>query len=1094
MDDTLIDRNLGYRALTLAERAAASRNGASADPTSGEIDDLARLRLEQWRELSPFRSDDAFARRLADDGLDAESFARRLAEPAEAAGARLPETPAWLAEVAAAFAEPAPAEPEPFPWPEDMRDDSAVGFVELVRPLVDRARARLRAGVQGIVQDHQAPRAPFAPEEADRLVSETLGLRLLPLLARTLVLEMHVARIQGLLTGDTAAERFAAFVDRLRQPQAAAAILNEYPVLARLVAEELEAWVAVSLELLERLAADWPDLVTTFFAGRDPGPLTGLDGGAGDRHRGGRAVRIATFGSGAKLVYKPRSLAVDRHFQELLAGLESLEAGLAFRRLAVLDRGEYGWMEFVASQECASPAEVALYHRRLGGLLAVLYALEATDCHFENLIAAGGQPVVVDLEALFHPRMDVPPRPRPDERLAGQALAESVLRIGLLPFRVGGNDEFEGVDLSGVAVVAGQPSPQPVLQWQGIGTDEMHAVRERVALEGGSNRPALDGHEVEAGEYTEEMAAGFAEIYRRLARHREALLAPGGLVARFADDPVRAVLRATRVYGLLLGESYHPDVLRDALDRDLLFDRLWVGVEELPALARVVAPEHRDLHGGDIPSFTSRPSSTDLWTSRGVCIPGFFPETALAGVRRRLQSLSEEDLRRQLALLRLALGTQLLNRDDVGWQGYGEVDPGPPRTPAELRERLVAAARAVGEWFADQAIRDEEGHATWIGLEFRNRLWSMVPAPEDLYAGLPGIALFLAYLGTITGEARWTVLAREAMSSLLARFEDSNPASGPEAIGAFSGWGGILYAAAHLGSLWQDPDLIATAERLAEKIPPRIECDEDLDVVGGAAGAILGLLALHRATGSRRALAVATLCGERLLARSHPAGSGVGWLTRLATERPQIGFSHGNAGIGLALVELGAELGATAGDARFLAAGLAANDWEREAFWPELRRWLSSGDGQAPPPESTVAMAWCYGAPGVGLARLKALGHVQDPEARRLLLEEVREAARMTIEQGFGENHCQCHGDLGNLDFLLQARGVLGDPALDAAIDRQTRIVLASIARDGWLCGTRGRVESPGLMNGFAGIGYGLLRLADPARVPSVLTLEPPVR
>jgi type 2 lantibiotic biosynthesis protein LanM len=1115
MHEPFIDLAPGYRALTLAERAAAPRNGASACPAAPatvETGDLARLRLEQWRELSPFRAGDAFARRLLDDGLDAGSFARLLAEPAEDAGARLPETPAWLAEVAAAFAEPAPAAPEPFPWPEDMRDDSAVGFVELVRPLVDRARARLRAGIQRIVQDHQAPRAPFTPEEADRLASETLGLRLLPILARTLVLEMHVARLQGELTGDTAAERFAAFVDRLRQPEAAAAILNEYPVLARLVVEELEAWVAVSLELLERLAADWPDLVATFFAGQDPGPLTALDGGAGDRHRGGRAVRIATFGtnaSGAKLVYKPRPLAVDRHFQELLAGLESLESpeplqsgsGLSFRRLAVLDRGDYGWMEFVASAQCASAAEVALYHRRLGGLLAVLYALEATDCHFENLIAAGDQPVVVDLEALFHPRIDVPPQPRPDERLAGQALAESVLRIGLLPFRVGGNDEFEGVDLSGVAVVAGQPSPQPVLQWQEIGTDEMHAVRERVAMEGGSNRPSLDGREVEAGEYTEEMAAGFAEVYRLLARHREELLAPGGLVARFADDPVRAVLRATRVYGLLLGESFHPDVLRDALDRDLLFDRLWIGVEDLPTLARVVAPEHRDLRGGDIPSFTSRPSSTGLWTSRGVCIPDFFSETALAGVRRRLQSLGEEDLRRQLALLRLALGTQLLNRDDVGWQGYAEVDPGPPLAPAELRERLVAAARAVGEWFADQAIRDGEGHATWIGLEFRNRLWSMVPAPEDLYAGLPGIALFLAYLGAVTGEARWTDLAREAMSSLLARFKDvpttavtaGKPTPGPEAIGAFSGWGGILYAAAHLGSLWHDLDLLATAERLAEKIPPRIERDEDLDVVGGAAGAILGLLALHRATGSRRALAVAVLCGERLLARSHPAGSGLGWLTRLATERPQIGFSHGNAGIGLALVELGA----TAGDARFLAAGLAANDWEREAFWPELRRWLAGGDGQAPPPESTVAMAWCYGAPGVGLARLKALAHVRGPETRRALLEEVTEAARKTVEQGFGENHCQCHGDLGNLDFLLQARAALGDnlgDALDAAIDRQTRIVLASIARDGWLCGTRGGVESPGLMNGFAGIGYGLLRLADPERVPSVLTLEPPVR
>jgi type 2 lantibiotic biosynthesis protein LanM len=1081
MSGPALDPALGYRALTLAERAAAPRPPIPEAPSPA--DDLARLRFAQWRELSPFRSNAAFARRLADEGLDAGSFADLLAKPAEEVGSRLPEPPAWMAEFSAAFAEPAPPIIELLPWPAEMRGDPALGFLDLVQPLIGRARARLRTGIARIILERTPP---FTLQEAERLVTEPLGLRLLTMVARTLVLEMHVARLQGLLAGDTAGERFAAFVERLRQPDAAAAILGEYPVLARLVIEELDTWVATSLEFLARLTADWPGLVATFFAGQNPGPLTDLDGGAGDRHRGGRAVRILGFATGAKLVYKPRGLAVDAHFQDVLAWLESA-GGPALRRLAVLDRGDYGWMEYVEAGECASMAEVALYHRRLGGLLAVLYALEATDCHYENLIAAGDQPVVVDLESLFHPRMEIPEPPRPDERLAGRALAESVLRIGLLPFRVGESDEFEGVDLSGVAVVAGQPTPQPVLQWEGIGTDEMRAVRERVAMEGGRNRPALDGHEVEAAEHTDEMAAGFAEVYRLLVHRREELLAPGGLLSRFADDPVRAVLRATRVYGLLLSESFHPDVLRDALDRDLLFDRLWLGVAEIPVLARVAAAEHRDLRAGDIPVFTARPSTADLWTSREERIPAFFAEPALETVRRRLREMGEEDLRRQLALLRLSLGTQLLNRDDVGWSGYAPVDPGPP---SELRQRLVAGARAVGEWFEEQALTDDR-YATWIGLDFRNRVWSLVAAPEDLYAGLPGIVLFLGHLGAITGEERWTVLARKAANALMARFEPRDEKDGkavPISIGAFTGWGGVLYTAAHLGSLWKDRDLLAAAERLAERIPSQLDGDEDLDVVGGAAGAILGLLALHRAAGSRRLLDVAILCGERLLARSHTAGPGLGWLTRLGTERPLIGFSHGNAGIGMALVELGA----AAGDARFLAAGLAAFDWERETFWPELRRWLGGTDGQPPPLESTVAMAWCYGAPGVGLSRLRALVHVRESEARHILRDEVAEAARQTVERGFGENHCQCHGDLGNLDFLLQARRTLGDPALDGPIDRQTRTVLASIARDGWLCGTRGGVESPGLMNGLAGIGYGLLRLADPERVPSVLTLEPP--
>jgi lantibiotic modifying enzyme len=127
------------------------------------------------------------------------------------------------------------------------------------------------------------------------------------------------------------------------------------------------------------------------------------------------------------------------------------------------------------------------------------------------------------------------------------------------------------------------------------------------------------------------------------------------------------------------------------------------------------------------------------------------------------------------------------------------------------------------------------------------------------------------------------------------------------------------------------------------------------------------------------------------------------------------------------------------------------------------------------------------------MARLLALPHVHDPEERRALREEVEEAVGRTLDRGFGENHCLCHGDLGNLDFLLLARRALEDPSLDGPIARQIERTLAGIERDGWLCGTRGQVESPALMNGFAGIGYGLLRLADPGRVPSVLALQPPI-
>ncbi|HEY2292104.1 MAG TPA: type 2 lanthipeptide synthetase LanM family protein [Thermoanaerobaculia bacterium] len=1073
MQDPTPDLTDWYRALTLAERTALA-DVPDLPPVDG--DERARRRIAEWRALTAFKSGPWRERHLEGLGLTEESFERLVALPPDRLGA---PPPAWIAEISDRRSPEDAALP---PLPIAANVSSAAGFLELVRPFVERARLRLRDDLAAIGAQAAGAPLPFTVESVLQMASATLPYRVLPLLSRTLVLELNVARLQELLAGATPEERFASFVERLRDPQTADALLREYPVLARQVVLDLELFREAVREIVSQLAADWPEIVARLFGGQDPGPLTALDGGAGDRHRRGRSVRILTFASGARLVYKPRSLAVEAHFQELLAWINSL-GGLGLRTLGVLDRGDHGWMEFAAFEPCRSRAEVARFHERLGGLLAVLYALAATDCHYENLIAAGEHPVVVDLESLFHPQIQRGPRPQPAEDLRSQFALHSVLRVGLLPFQVGQGDDFAGVDISGVAAIDGQPTPEKVIQWRGIGTDEMRVERDRAIMEGGHNRPILEGRPAQVGEFREEMTRGFAAVYRLLADRPDELrrrLAP------FADDPVRVVLRPTRIYGALLLESFHPDYLGDALDRDRLFDRLWLEADVQPSLARAIAAEHRDLAEGDIPFFSTLPSSRDVWTSRSERLADFLDESSFALVQRRLGELGEEDLRRQLWLLRLSLGTQLLNRDDTKWTSYAP-DPQAPRlTPEAARESLLRHARALGGWFAEMAVR-EGNHASWIGLEYRNKTWSLEPTPEDLYSGLPGIALFLGFLGEIAGEAAATDLARDAVATLQLQLE-TKPEGAPGAgasIGAFQGLGGIVWGLAHLGHLWGDREILAAAEGLAERFPAILEKDEDLDLIGGAAGAILGLLALHEASGSARALEIACQCGERLLDLAEPWGPGLGWCTRLSTDKPLAGISHGVGGIALALTRLGA----ATGDRRFLDAGLAGFAGERERFWSDLEQMIHGNPGEQPPPESTLAMAWCYGAPGVGLSRLQAFPYARNGEEREELRREIEQAVRRTLDRGPGQNHCLCHGDLGNLDFLLQVQERFPTPELAADLQRFLELVLASLDRDGWLCGTRGSIESPGLMNGFAGIGLGLLRMAAPERVPSVLGL-----
>src|SRR5262249_54982401 len=158
---------------------------------------------------------------------------------------------------------------------------------------------------------------------------------LLGRLCRTLALELNVARLEGQLQGDTPEERFQNFLAELRRPERLRAVLQEYPVLARHLVLFLDRWVACSLEFLHHLCADAPALRALFSPNRELGVLEAVEGG-GDTHRGGRAVRMVRFSSGLRLAYKPRSLAVEVHFQQLLLWLNRHGKHAPFQILAIL--------------------------------------------------------------------------------------------------------------------------------------------------------------------------------------------------------------------------------------------------------------------------------------------------------------------------------------------------------------------------------------------------------------------------------------------------------------------------------------------------------------------------------------------------------------------------------------------------------------------------------------------------------------------------------------------------------------------------------------------------------------------------------------
>ncbi len=728
--------------------------------------------------------------------------------------------------------------PDPLPLPEKLRFSGLAKCLVALGPLIMTARDRVRRGIQDLAQSHG--RLPFDPAIIEESLAANLAEGLIQMTARVMVLELNVARLEGLLAGNTPQERFICFLDHLRNPEIANRLLREYPVMTDQIVTHLDRWSTFSLEFLKHFCTDWESLRKAFFS-VDPGRLVGVQGGGGDTHRNGRSVMILSFQAGGHIVYKPRSLAVDLHFQQFLDWLNDRGAEPAFRLPKVLDETDHGWCEYIAAAPCASTEEIERFYQRQGGYLAILYVLEASDFHCENLIAVGEYPMLVDLEALFHPRADKVTSSLADE-LAFATLDCSVLRVGLLPLRMWATEGGFGVDISGLGSPAGQLTPYGVPHWEEPDTDEMHMVRKRREMPSSKNRPTLDGREVNAFDYSEAVAGGFASTYRLLLACRDDLR---GLLRQFFQDEVRVIARATQTYAALFQESFHPDVLRNESDRLSIFERLREAAADRPALEKLVPAERNDLQRGDIPLFTTRPASLHLWTSTGEMIENYFDESGIELVERRVLQLSENDLERQLWIVRASIATLGSSVDEskigrtTAWYAAEPSNTGTEATP----QKLISAARAVGDRLQELAFGGHED-ASWIGMgQSDEQSWSLSPLGTDLYDGLPGVILFLAYLGWVTGERRYSALARSALTTLRRQIEKTREST---YIGGFTGWGGIIYLLSHLGAVWAEPSMFLEAESLLGPTAKFIEQDKALDVIGGAAGCALALRSLLR--------------------------------------------------------------------------------------------------------------------------------------------------------------------------------------------------------------------------------------------------------
>ncbi len=1076
-------RELAGRASSIDERLS----GGFVAKVTTEAAEKASKRLETWRWIAGDGDDALFRKRLGRDDLGIDVITPLLGDVRIAEGQPTPkwvETFSWAVEAMRRLG-------ESDRLGRFLKTDQRLPFEDLLAPVVTYAQER-RDQLTGAASSLLSESAHTALER------DFLG-RLCELCAPTLYegFKLHQMLEQPWTTllavsspGDPLSRRtYDSYVAAMRADGLSEFFLNR-PVLARLLATVTEAWIETTAEFIGRLDSDLVAITKTLHSGVELGPVTDMDCGLSDPHNGRRTVSILTFSSGLKVVYKPKDLGLDVAWRELLCWLEVHGAPQSARAPIVLERKGYGWVEWIDSRPCADEAEARRFFRRAGSMLCLMHLLQGTDFHYENVIADGDQPVAVDLETLMHPWfVRAPSAHGPQSAIAAatESLRASVLATGYLPEWVVG----PGFELAGIGGI--NPAELDAhTQWKflHVNTDGMTLEKVPEVSEPELHLPTLKGQKLSCSMYSQEFVDGFKAMYSFLLDRRSEMADPSGPLAPFRGQIVRVLLRPTQVYAMLLRRSQENQNLSDGIDWSLQFDLLsrytnWDD-EDDPLWPAQLA-ERSALARMDIPFFTTNTGSGGLSIPGAGIIQRCFEGPSFNQTISRLLGLDQTGLQTQLLIIQHAIKNAAINVSAGGNQPWRNTSKTRTGDSLLVPDFAVERARALAAILEREAVC-ADGGATWIGA---------VPLPGeeraqlkvigyDLYSGASGIALFLAALRRITREARYHDLALAALAPFRAELRGAE--SGPRltrimGIGAGAGLGSVIYALVRSAALLDEPALLEDASYTASLITDeRIARDRRPDVIFGAAGAILGLLALYRASRDEFALDRAVACGRHLLAKQeHNEARRAGW--KISGDTPLTGFSHGAAGIALALLRL---YKATK-TPEFLSAARRGINYERGEFsdqagnWPDLRVVSHTKRGVR------YLCQWCHGATGIGLARLGALDTLDDQQVRR----EIDVALKRTIEFPMAPLDHLCCGNFGRLETLFTSGQRLGQRKLISLAHERAIHLLQRASTNGgffWPSGTD--AQNPGFFCGVSGIGYQLLRFTFPEKLPCILLWE----
>ncbi|MCH4200117.1 type 2 lanthipeptide synthetase LanM, partial [Clostridium tyrobutyricum] len=838
-------------------------------------------------------------------------------------------------------------------------------------------------------------------------------------------------------------------------------LLDRYPVLYYLISLQINNKIKIIKDVIERFYGDSNILESKLKI--KSSYLQDIIFSKGDSHNNGNKVLFLVTKNDQKVVYKPHSLKSDISFENIINWVNNkCMLKIQLKNIKSINCKLYGWQQYIEYKEAIDTNNIKSYYYRLGALLALFYMINCTDIHSENIISCKDNPYIIDLETLITKVNKTNNDTLLDTFF--QDIENSTLNSMLLPVNFK-NSTFD-FDLSGITGESGYKSRKIIIyDLINIGTDEIRLVPRYFISEANKNRLKINNKKTDVLRYYNDIEDGFSDCYDIICKYKYELIGKINNSSIFKCR-YRQVLRPTQVYGTFLEASYHPNYLKNFKDRYNLFSKMFCKINKNDNyLYKRIKYEIKDLMKGDIPYFSIEFDKNNLILGRKKVIENYYKTTLKDDIIDRISKLKKENKYKQLSYIRSSLSTTINNNRNIAISNQSSSIK---RIFNCCTDDFLKVAINIGEYYYTNAIwNTSKTKCTWLSSTNSYSCIKLIPTNYSIYES-GGLVLFLAFLAKESGNSKYENLSKSALKGIEEIYHSEMEKT--VSLSAFYGMGSLIYLYYILGILWNDNNVFDKYKLYINKLANYNKCNiNDIDYIGGISGLIVLLIKIYLNNSDQKIFRIIYQYGTILY-------------EKVKNKNKQLisGYAHGYAGISVALIMLGYVM--KNNNYTYLGIGLITKENtyfdKSQCNWADLR-----GDKH-----NFNAIYWCYGAPGIGLARASVKHYIDN---KINVNNDIVYAIHKTMKDGFNckMNHSICHGLFGNLDSLIEISNLLKNDDIKVYTLKKCKELLQYIKENGIRYGIEGLLESSSLMLGLPGVGYVLLRLLN-QEYPSILTLD----